>query len=53
VIYEIDLKAGLASSRSTSSMTIDNWNKTVVNLCLGSAPGSMKEYDEYLIRFRR
>jgi len=53
VIYEIDgtpvlevLKEYLVDDE------IDNWNKTVVNLCLGfKAPSSMKGYDEYLIRF--
>jgi hypothetical protein len=53
VIYEIDGKPILEVLKEyLVDDEIDNWNKTVVNLCLGfKAPGSMKEYDEYLIRF--
>ncbi len=53
VIYEIDGKPILEVLKEyLVGDEIDNWNKTVVNLCLGfKAPGSMKQYDEYLIRF--
>jgi hypothetical protein len=53
VIYEIDGKPILEVLKEyLVGDEIDNWNKTVVNLCLGfKAPGTMKDYDEYLIRF--
>ena len=53
VIYEIDGKPILQVLKEyLVGDEIDNWNKTVVNLCLGfKAPGSMRDYDEYLIRF--
>ena len=53
VIYEIDGKSILQVLKEyLIDDEIDNWSKTVVNLCLGfKAPGSMKDYDEFLIRF--
>ena len=53
VIYEIDGKPILEVLKEyLVGDEIDNWHKTVVNLCLGfKAPGTMKDYDEYLIRF--
>ena len=53
VIYEIDGKPVLDVLKEyLIGDEIDNWNKAVVNLCLGfKAPEQMKGYDEYLIRF--
>jgi hypothetical protein len=53
IIYEIDNKPVLDVLKEyLVGDEIDNWNKTVVNLCVGfKAPERMKDYDEYLIRF--
>ncbi|MEO1620587.1 MAG: FIST N-terminal domain-containing protein [Cyanobacteria bacterium J06632_3] len=53
VIYEIDGKPALkVLEEYLSSDEIDNWQRTVINLCLGfKAPSHLKSYDEYLIRF--
>lgn len=53
VIYEIDGKPVLEVLKEyLVGDEIENWAKAIVNLCLGfKAPGHMKEYDEYLIRF--
>jgi hypothetical protein len=53
VIYEIDGKPVLEVLKEyLVGDEIDNWNRAVVNLCLGfKAPRHMKDYDEYLIRF--
>jgi Uncharacterized protein conserved in bacteria len=53
VIYEIDGKPVLDVLKEyLIGDEIDNWNKAVVNLCLGfKASEEMKGYDEYLIRF--
>ena len=52
-IYEIDSKPVLEVLKEyLVGDEIDNWNKAVVNLCLGfKAPGHMRDYDEYIIRF--
>lgn len=53
VIYEIDGKPVLDVLKEyLVGDEIDNWNKAVVNLCLGfKAPEQMRDYDEYLVRF--
>jgi len=53
IIYEIDGKPVLEVLKEyLVGDEIDNWNKAVVNLCVGfKAPQHMKDYDEYLIRF--
>ncbi|MFN7975012.1 MAG: FIST N-terminal domain-containing protein [Acidobacteriota bacterium] len=53
VIYEIDGKPVLEVLREyLVGEEIESWQKAIVNLSLGfRAPGSMRGYDEYLIRF--
>ena len=53
VIYEIDGKPVLEVLREyLVGDEIVNWQKAIVNLCLGfRAPVGMEDYDEYLIRF--
>ena len=53
VIYEIDNKPVLEVLKEyLMEDEVDNWQKTVVNLCLGfKAPSHLEGYDEYLIRF--
>jgi len=53
-IYEIDGKPALAVLKEyLTEDEVDNWHKTVINLCLGlKAPSDLQtQYDEYLIRF--
>lgn len=53
IIYEIDHKPVLEVLKEyLMEDEVDNWQKTVVNLCLGfKAPSHLEGYDEYLIRF--
>jgi hypothetical protein len=53
VIYQIDGKPVLDVLKEyLVEDEIDNWTKTVVNLCIGfKTPAALEGYDEYLIRF--
>ncbi len=53
VIYQIDGKPVLDVLKEyLVEDEIDNWSKTVVNLCIGfKTPASLEGYDEYLVRF--
>ena len=53
VIYEIDGKPVLEVLKEyLVGDEVDEWQKTIVNLCLGfKAPAEMEDYDQYLIRF--